>query len=77
MVYCCILEIFEWLWEDYCLGYLDIVVEECFFIGEIKEEMGEKRVDDVDIVGLEIIILKEDYLRCKKYLIEFLGMLGF
>lgn len=72
--HCRTLEILERLWEDYCSGHLDTVAEECLLTGEIKEEMGEKRADDADIVGLETTILKEDYLRCKKYLTELSGL---
>lgn len=74
--HCRTLEILERLWEDYCSGHLDTVAEECLLTGEIKEEMGEKRADDADTVGLETTILKEDYLRCKKFLTELSGKLS-
>jgi len=78
-VHCRTLEILERLWEDYCSGNLDTLAEECFLTDETtktKEEMGEKSDDDVDTVGLETTILKEDYLRCKKFLTEISGKLS-
>ena len=77
-VHCRTLEILEQLWEDYCLGHLDEVAEECFLTDETtktKEEMGEQSEDDADTVGLETTILKEDYLRCKNFLTELSGKL--
>jgi len=79
-VHCRTLEILERLWEDYCLGHLDEVAEEFFLADETtktKEEKGETSEDDADTVGLETTILREDYLRCKKFLTEISGKLSF
>ena len=77
-VHCRTLEILERLWEDYCSGHLDEVVEECFHTDETtdtKEEMGEKCEAGVDTISLETTISREDYLRCKKFLTEISGKL--
>ena len=77
-VHCRTLENLEQLWEDYCSGDLDTVAEECFLTDattETKGEIGEQSEDDVDTVGLETTILKEEYLRCKKILTELSGKL--
>ena len=77
-VHCRTLEILERLWEDYCSGHLDEVVEECFLTDEItktKDERRGKSEADVDTIGLETTILREDYLRCKKFLTEMSGRL--
>ena len=78
-IHCRTLEILERLWEDYCSGHLDTVVEECFHTDETtktKEEMGEQREDNADTVGLETTILKEEYLRSKEFLTELSGELS-
>ena len=77
-VHCRTLEILERLWEDYCSGHLDEVVEECFHTDETtdtKEEMGEKCEAGVDTISLETTISRVDYLRCKKFLTEISGKL--
>ena len=78
-VHCRTLEILERLWEDYSSGHLDTVVERCFLTDKTatmtKDEGGERSEDDADTVGLETIILKEDYLRCKTFLTELSGKL--
>jgi len=76
-VHCRTLEILERLWEDYCSGHLDEVANEYFLTDETtntKEERREKVNADVDTIGLETTILKEDYLRCKKFLTEISGL---
>ena len=78
-VHCRTLEILERLWEDYSLGHLDEVAEECFLTDETtktKKERGEKSEDDADTVGLETTILREDYLRCKTFLTKLSGKLS-
>ena len=77
-VHCRTLEILEQLWEDYCSGHLDEVVEECFHTDETKDtkdEMGEKCEAGVDTISLETTISRVDYLRCKKFLTEISGKL--
>jgi len=61
-VECRTLEILEHLWDDYCSGHLNEVVEERLLTDEIKMRFR------VESVKLTTTILQEDYLACKQFL---------
>ncbi|XP_078368369.1 uncharacterized protein LOC144652231 isoform X3 [Oculina patagonica] len=64
IVECSTLEILERLWEDYRSGNLNAVAEECLLTDDIKTRF------DVESVMLKTIILEEDYLACKLFLMD-------
>ena len=59
-VQCLTLESLESLWNDYCCGHLNVIVERFLVTYEIKRKLG------VDNVRLKTTIEKENYLICKK-----------
>lgn len=61
-VECTTLKILERLWEDYSSGHLNAEAEERLLTDDIKRRFG------VESVKLETIILEEDYLACKMFL---------
>ena len=63
-VECRTLPILERLWEDYRCGHLNEVAEKRLLTDDIKEKFY------VESVKLETIILEEDYLACKLFLMD-------
>ncbi|KAL9976645.1 hypothetical protein ACROYT_G013967 [Oculina patagonica] len=64
IVECSTLDILERLWKDYTSGHLNAVAEECLLTDDIKRRF------DVESVKLKTIILEEDYLACKLFLMD-------
>ena len=69
-VQCPSLESLESLWNDYCSGYLNDIVERFLVTDEIKRKL---RMDNV---RLKTTIEEENYLICKKAFIENSGEWG-
>ena len=69
-VECPTLESLERLWNDYQSGYLNGIAERFLVTYEIKRKLG------LDHVRLRITIEEENYLICKKALMEISGELG-
>ncbi len=67
-VTCCTLEILECLWEDYCSGHLNAVVEKCLITEKVKDEL------DMETIMLTTTILEEDYVACQLSLMEISGL---
>ena len=63
-VQCPTLESLESLWNGYCLGYLNDVVESFLVTDELKRKLG------LDNVSLKTTIEEENYLICKKSFME-------
>ena len=63
-VQCDNVEILERLWEDYCTGRLNATARNMFLTDDIKRRF------HVESVNLKTTILKEDYLACKKFLLN-------
>ena len=63
-VQCLTLESLESLWNDYCSGYLNDIVERFLVTDEIKRKLG------MDNVRLKTTIEEENYLICKKAFME-------
>lgn len=63
-VKCQTLEGLEKLWSDYCSGHLTSVAQEYLVTDDIKEKLG------VESLKLKTVITKEDYLKCKQYLLN-------
>ena len=69
-VQCLTLESLESLWNDYCSGYLNDIVERFLVTDEITRKLG------MDNVRLKTTIEEENYLICKKAFIENSGEWG-
>ena len=69
-VQCPTLESLESLWNGYCCGYLNDVVESFLVTDELKRKLG------LDKVRLKTTIEEENYLICKKAFVENSGELG-
>ena len=69
-VQCPSLESLESLWNAYCSGYLNDVVESFLVTDQLKRKLG------LDKVRLKTTIEEGNYLICKKAFIENLGELG-
>ena len=69
-VQCLTLESLESLWNGYCSGYLNDIVERFLVTDEIKRKLG------MDNVRLKTTIEEEKYLSCKKAFIENSGEWG-
>ena len=69
-VQCLTLKSLESLWNDYCSGYLNDIVERFLVTDEIKRKLG------IDNVRLKTTIEEENYLICKKAFIENSGEWG-
>ena len=65
IVRCLTLESLESLWNGYCSGYLNDIVERFLVTDEIKRKLG---MDNVRL--LKTTIEEENYLTCKKAFIE-------
>ncbi|XP_073237499.1 uncharacterized protein [Porites lutea] len=63
-VQCLTLKSLESLWNDYCSGYLNDIVERFLVTDEIKRKLG------MDNVRLKTTIEEEKYLICKKAFLE-------
>ena len=63
-VQCPTLESLESLWNGYCSGYLNDVVESFLVTDELKRKLG------LDNVRLKTTIEEENYLICKKAFME-------
>lgn len=63
-VECHDLESLERLWSDYCSGHLNSIAEKCLLTDDIKRRF------HVESVNLETIVLEDDYLACKEYLLK-------
>ena len=69
-VQCPTLESLESLWNGYCSGYLNEVVESFLVTDELKRKLG------LDKIRLKTTIEQENYLICKKAFMENSGELG-
>ena len=69
-VQCPSLESLESLWNGYCSGYLNDIVERFLVTDELKRKL---RIDNV---RLKTTIEEENYLVCKKAFMENSGELG-
>ena len=69
-VQCLTLKSLESLWNDYCSGYLNDIVERFLVTDEIKRKLG------MDNVRLKTTIEEEKYLICKKAFLENSGEWG-
>ena len=69
-VECPTLESLERLWNDYQSGCLNEIAESCLVTDELKRKLG------LDHVRLRITIEEENYLICKKAVMEISGELG-
>ncbi|CAH3173863.1 unnamed protein product [Porites lobata] len=69
-VQCLTLESLESLWNGYCSGYLNDIVERFLVTDEIKRKLG------MDDVRLKTTIEEENYLICKKAFLENSGEWG-
>ena len=63
-VQCPTLESLESLWNDYCSGHLNEVAERYLVTDEIKKKL------NLETVSLRTTIEKENYLICKKAVME-------
>lgn len=63
-VQCLTLDSLESLWEDYRSGHLSEVAERCLVTSEIKRKLG------LETIKLTTTIEEDDYLACKKSLLE-------
>ena len=63
-VECPTLESLDHLWSDYLSGELDKVAERCFVTDEMKKKL------NLDKICLKTIINEENYLNCRKALME-------
>ena len=54
----------ERLWHDFCSGHLNAVAGNCLLTDDIKRRF------HVESVNLQTTILEEDYLACKKFLLN-------
>ena len=68
-VQCPTLESLESLWNGYCSGYLNDVVESFLVTDELKRKL------ELDNVRLKTTIEEENYLICKKAFMENSGYL--
>ena len=64
VVECPSLESLELLWRDYLAGHLDKVAERYLVPDEMKKEL------NLETISLQITIEEENYLNCKKALME-------
>lgn len=68
-VECSSLEILDDLWYDYCNGFLNKMVQTYLVTEEVLKELG------VIEVKVTTTILEEDYMACRKYLLQCSGEL--
>ena len=61
---CPTLESLDHLWYDYVSGHLDKVAERCLVTDKMKKRL------DLETVCLQTTITKENYLNCRKALME-------
>ena len=54
----------EHLWNDYCSGYLDEMAEQYLVTDEMKGKL------NLETISLKITIEHENYLTCRKVLLE-------
>ncbi len=64
---CNSLEILDGLWEDYCTGHLNEMVQKYLVTSEILKELG------LIEVKLTTTILEEEYRACRKHLLQYSG----
>ena len=69
-IQCPSLESLESLWNGYCSGYLNDIVERFLVTDELKRKL---RIDNV---GLKTTIEEQNYLVCKKAFMENSGEFG-
>ena len=67
VLYCSTLESLEQLWSDYLSGHLNTVAERLLVTDEIKRKL------NLQTVRFKTTIEKENYLMCKKALMEMSG----
>ena len=70
IVQCPTLESLECLWNGYCSGYLNDIIESFLVTDELKRKLG------MDNVSLKTTIAEENYSICKKALMETSGKMG-
>ena len=66
-VECSSLEILEGLWEDYCTGHLNEMVQKNLVTDDILKELG------LTEVKLATTILEEEYRACREHFFQYLG----
>ena len=66
-VSCSSLQVLERLWEDYCRGHLNEVVQQTLVTEAILKELG------LSEVKLKIIISEEEYKACKEFFMQSSG----
>lgn len=70
IVQCPTLESLESLWNGYCSGYLNDIIESFLVTDELKRKLG------MDNLRLKTTIAEENYSICKKALMEMSGKMG-
>ena len=66
---CQSLKSLEHLWSDYLSGHLDKMAEQYLVTNEMKEKL------NMETIGLKTTIERENYLRCRRVLMECSGVL--
>lgn len=66
---CQSLKSLEHLWNDYLSGHLDKMAEKYLVTNEMKEKL------NMETIRLKTTIEKENYLQCRRVLMERLGVL--
>ena len=66
---CQSLKSLEHLWSDYVSGHLDKMAEQYLVTNEMKEKL------NMETIGLTTTIEKENYLQCRRVLMERSGVL--
>ena len=66
---CQSLKTLEHLWSDYVSGHLDKMAEQYLVTNEMKEKL------NMETIGLTTTIEKENYLQCRRVLMERSGVL--
>lgn len=66
---CQSLKSLEHLWNDYLSGHLDKMAEQYLVTKEMKEKL------NMETIGLKTTIEKENYLQCRRVLMEHSGVL--
>ena len=69
-VQCPDLQSLESLWNDYCSGVLNEAAERCLVTDDMKKEI------NLETLRLKTIIVEDNYLTCKRALMEKSGELG-
>ena len=68
-VSCSTLQVLERLWDDYCSGHLNEVIQQTLVTAEVLEELG------LSEVKLKTIISEEEYKACREFFMQSSGNL--